>query len=150
MRCVIQRVSKASVRVENETIAQINHGILALVGIGREDDLKDLHWMAEKISGLRIFEDEQGKMNLSLLDVQGEMLMVSQFTLYGDCRKGKRPSFTEAAAPQDAEKLFNELVNAVRQKGISVETGKFQSEMAVELINQGPVTIILDSNNSKK
>ncbi|NLL53168.1 MAG: D-tyrosyl-tRNA(Tyr) deacylase [Peptococcaceae bacterium] len=150
MRCVIQRVSKASVRVENETIAQINHGILALVGIGREDDLKDLHWMAEKISGLRIFEDEQGKMNLSLLDVQGEMLMVSQFTLYGDCRKGKRPSFTEAAAPQDAEKLFNELVNAVRQKGITVETGKFQSEMAVELINQGPVTIILDSNNSKK
>ncbi|NLM20811.1 MAG: D-tyrosyl-tRNA(Tyr) deacylase [Peptococcaceae bacterium] len=150
MRCVIQRVSKASVQVENETIAQINHGILALVGIGREDSLKDLQWMAEKLSGLRIFEDEQGKMNLSLLDVQGEMLLVSQFTLYGDCRKGKRPSFTEAAAPQEAEKLFNELVNAVRQKGIPVKTGKFQAEMAVELINQGPVTIILDSNNSKK
>jgi len=115
------------------------------VGIGKEDDFKDLNWMAEKLSGLRIFEDEQGKMNLSLLDVQGQMLLVSQFTLYGDCRKGKRPSFTEAAAPQDAEKLFLELVEAIRQKGITVETGRFQTEMAVELVNQGPVTIILDS-----
>ncbi|NLO98446.1 MAG: D-tyrosyl-tRNA(Tyr) deacylase [Peptococcaceae bacterium] len=145
MRCVVQRVSRASVKVDNETVGQINQGLLVLVGIGKEDDFKDLNWMAEKLSGLRIFEDEQGKMNLSLLDVQGQMLLVSQFTLYGDCRKGKRPSFTEAAAPQDAEKLFLELVEAIRQKGITVETGRFQTEMAVELVNQGPVTIILDS-----
>jgi len=145
MRCVVQRVTRAAVKVDGKIIGQIKNGLLALVGIGNGDGPEDLEWLAEKLVGLRIFEDEQGKMNLAVSDIGGEILLVSQFTLYGDCRKGKRPSFTEAAPPAAAEKLFEEFVEKVRLRGIPVATGQFQADMDVELVNQGPVTIILDS-----
>jgi len=148
MRCVIQRVSRAKVTVDDRVIGKINLGILALIGIGLEDDQKDVLWLADKILGLRIFEDEEGKMNLSLNEVNGELLLVSQFTLFGDCRKGKRPSFSDAAPPHMAKELFEELVRTLRDSGIKVETGEFQANMDVALINQGPVTILLDSKKN--
>jgi len=145
MRCVVQRVSRAAVRVAGQVIGEIGSGLMVLVGIGQEDGPQDIDWMTEKVIGLRIFEDPEGKMNLSLCDVQGELLLISQFTLFGDCRKGKRPSFSDAAPPETAKALFDEMVGTVRQRGIKTATGEFQANMDVELVNQGPVTILLDS-----
>jgi len=148
MRAVIQRVKNASIRVDGTTIAQIGRGLLALVAIAREDTRENLIWTARKILNTRMFDDDEGKLNLSLQDINGELLLVSQFTLYGDCRKGRRPSYIEAAPPAEAEKLYNEFVQIVRQMKPEVKTGKFQAVMEVSLINSGPVTIILDTHKS--
>ncbi len=146
MRSVVQRVKRASVTVNGEIVGKISAGLLVLLGFKPEDGEKDLVWMVDKLVGLRIFEDEAGKMNRSVLDVGGEILVVSQFTLYGDCRSGKRPSFTSAAPPELAQALYERSVQALRSSGISkVETGVFQAEMDVELINDGPVTLLIDS-----
>lgn len=146
MRCVIQRVSSASVISEGEQTGAIEKGFMVLVGVCAEDTEKDVKYMAEKVPNLRIFEDEQGKMNLSLKDVGGAMLAVSQFTLYGDARGGRRPSFTAAARPEAANALYEQLVAAWRAQGITVETGRFRTEMQVSLVNDGPVTILMDSS----
>ena len=144
MRIVLQRVHRASVQVDRKVIASISEGLLLLVGIGRDDEDLDLgHW-ARKIVQLRIFEDEAGKMNLSLQDTGGEMLVVSQFTLYGNVHKGRRPSFSEAAPPQEAKRLLDAFVNALRAEKITVKTGSFGASMTVELVNDGPVTLVLD------
>ncbi|HOK43526.1 MAG TPA: D-aminoacyl-tRNA deacylase [Thermoclostridium caenicola] len=149
MRAVVQRVSRAEVRVDQKTVGKIGKGILVLLGIGQDDGDQDLQWLADKVMNLRIFEDENDKMNLSVLDVGGQVLVVSQFTLYGDCRKGKRPSYSSAAAPQDAEKLYEAFVKFIEEKyGIKVETGIFQAMMEVELVNDGPVTLLLDSKKT--
>ena len=145
MRAVVQRVSRASVTVEKEVTGAIQRGFLVLLGIGEDDTQDDVIYLAGKIAGLRIFEDEAGKMNRSLEDVGGKMLVVSQFTLLGDCRKGRRPSFIKAAAPEKAEELYRSFVAEVRGQGIEVQTGRFQKHMDVELINDGPVTLLLDS-----
>jgi len=145
MRAVVQRVSRAAVKVGGTQIAEIGKGLLALVGISRQDSRPDLEWMARKIIELRIFDDNEGKLNLSLKDVGGRLLVVSQFTLHGDCRKGRRPSYTEAAPPDQAEKLYREFVEIVRQNVPDVQCGQFQAEMEVSLTNDGPVTLILDS-----
>lgn len=145
MRSVVQRVTRASVRVEGEAVGKIGAGLLILFGVGEKDGPGDLDWIVDKIVGLRIFEDEEGKMNRSVQDASGEILMVSQFTLYGDCRKGKRPSFSTAAPPEQAKVLFEQAVEKIREYGIQVETGVFQAEMQVELVNDGPVTLLLDS-----
>ncbi|MDP4127001.1 MAG: D-aminoacyl-tRNA deacylase [Bacillota bacterium] len=145
MRSVVQRVKRASVTVDGKIVGEISNGLLVLLAVGQEDSAGDMNWMVEKLVGLRIFEDEEGKMNRSVQDVGGEILMVSQFTLYGDCRKGKRPSFITAAQPEKAKLLFENIVDDIRQRGLKVETGVFQAEMDVALINHGPVTILLDS-----
>lgn len=145
MRCVIQRVRRASVTVEGNKVGKIGQGLLVLVGVGKDDSDFDVEWIGEKIAGLRIFEDMEGKFNLSLADIQGEILLVSQFTLYADCRKGRRPSFSDAARGSQAENLIEMLRKYLQEKGYKVETGQFQANMDVELINQGPVTILLDS-----
>lgn len=145
MRAVIQRVSGAEVVIDGSPVGRIGEGILALVAVSRKDTEKDLLWMARKIIELRIFSDDQGKMNRSLLDIRGQLLVVSQFTLYGDCRKGRRPSYTDAAAPADAERLYDEFVAIVRGMVPDVQTGQFQAAMQVTLTNAGPVTLILDS-----
>ncbi len=145
MRAVVQRVSRAEVAVEGSSVARIGEGILALVAISRQDTEKDLLWMAKKIVELRIFSDDEGKMNRSLMDTHGQLLVVSQFTLYGDCRKGRRPSYTDAATPADAERLYHEFVAIVRRMVPGVQTGQFQAAMQVTLTNSGPVTLILDS-----
>ena len=145
MRAVIQRVSSASVTVGSQTVGSIETGLLVLLGIGQEDSRDDVIWMASKIAGLRIFPDEAGKMNLSLKQVQGKALVVSQFTLYGDCRKGKRPSFVQAAAPEFAQSYYQDFVAELTGHGVAVETGIFQAKMDVALVNDGPVTLILDS-----
>jgi D-tyrosyl-tRNA(Tyr) deacylase len=145
MRTVVQRVSRAEVVIGGVTVARIGEGILALVAISRQDNEKDLLWMAKKIIDLRIFDDSQGKLNLSLQDIGGQLLLVSQFTLYGDCQKGRRPSYIEAAPPLEAEKLYEEFVSIVRQFVPDVQTGQFQASMEVTLTNSGPVTLILDS-----
>ena len=145
MRCVIQRVTEASVTVEGEVIGQIGRGFMVLIGVSAEDTDKDLKYMAEKVPNLRIFEDEQGKMNLSLKDVGGAILAVSQFTLYGDARGSRRPSFIQAARPEQANALYEQLVAAWRAQGLTVETGRFRAEMQVALVNDGPVTILMDS-----
>ncbi len=145
MRAVLQRVKDASVSVDDKKTGEINKGILVLLGVEENDDLKDLDYMVEKIINLRIFEDDQGKLNLSLLDIQGQLLVVSQFTLLGDCRKGRRPSFTAAAKPDKANDLYLKFVQKARGYGINVETGVFQAEMMVNLSNDGPVTMLLDS-----
>jgi len=145
MRVLLQRVSRAAVRVEGETIAAIQRGLLLLVGFRRGDGQADLDWMVDKIVHLRIFEDSAGKMNLALAEVGGEALAVSQFTLYADARKGRRPSFDAAAPAEEARRLFERFVDALRRHAMSVQTGRFQAAMQVELVNDGPVTIMLDS-----
>jgi D-tyrosyl-tRNA(Tyr) deacylase len=147
MKVVLQRVSEARVTVEGEVVGTIGNGLLLLVGVGQEDGDSDLIWMADKLAGLRIFEDEAGKMNLSVEDVQGAILSVSQFTLYGDCRKGKRPNFMAAAKPELAESLYNQFNERLRTRGLTVETGRFGAMMDISLVNDGPVTLILDSRN---
>lgn len=148
MRAVIQRVSKASVKVDGKVVGKIGKGLLVLIGVGKDDNDKDISYMAEKIVNLRIFEDKNGKMNRSLLDIQGEILIISQFTLYGDCRRGRRPSFTDAASPDKGKEYYEKFVEEVKKYGINVQTGIFQAMMEVELINQGPVTILLDSKKT--
>ncbi|ODA41764.1 D-aminoacyl-tRNA deacylase [Desulfosporosinus sp. BG] len=145
MRSVVQRVKSASVSVNGESVGKISAGLLILLGVGQEDGESDLNWMVDKLVGLRIFEDQEGKMNRSVQDVSGEILMVSQFTLYGDCRSGKRPSFTTAAAPEQAKALYDRTAEKIRSYGLKVETGIFQAQMDVELINDGPVTLLIDS-----
>lgn len=149
MKAVIQRVKKAMVEVDGEITGKIGPGILVFLGVGDEDSIKEVDWMADKISGLRIFEDEAGKMNLSLMDVKGSALVVSQFTLYGDCRKGKRPSFASAAKPEIANALYEDFIKNFRLKGINTETGRFQAMMDVSLVNDGPVTLIIESPEKK-
>ncbi len=145
MRAVVQRVSRASVTVGNEVTGAIDRGFLVLLGVSEDDTQDDVIYLAGKIAGLRVFEDDAGKMNRSLDDVGGKMLVVSQFTLLGDCRKGRRPSFIKAAAPEKADELYRSFVAEVRGQGIAVETGRFQKHMDVELVNDGPVTLLLDS-----
>ena len=145
MRAVIQRVSRANVVVNSEIVGEINRGILLLLGIAGEDSEKDAVYLLEKTLNLRVFENADGKMNLSLLDIQAELLVVSQFTLYGDVRRGRRPSFTAAAAPEKANRLYEFFVAEARKQINKVETGRFQAMMNVELVNDGPVTILLDS-----
>ncbi len=146
MRAVVQRVSRAQVTVADELTGAVNKGLLVLVGVTEGDTEKDAQYLADKVTGLRIFEDENGKMNLSVKDVGGKILSVSQFTLYGDCRKGKRPSFDKAARPEAANMLYEKFNELCRQQGVQVETGVFRSHMQVELVNDGPVTILLDSS----
>ena len=147
MKAVVQRVSSARVEVDGEITGEIARGLLVLLGVAKEDQENDAAWMAEKVVGLRIFEDGEGKMNRGLLDVEGALLAVSQFTLLGDSRKGRRPSFIDAAPPEEAEALYRTFVTKTRSLGAKTETGKFQAHMAVHLVNDGPVTILLDSRD---
>ena len=146
MRAVIQRVSHAKVTVDGEITGQISRGLLVLLGVSTTDTESDADYLADKIAGLRIFEDAEGKMNLSVTEIGGAILAVSQFTLYGDARKGRRPSFDSAARPEQAKKLYEYFVGKIRAAGLKCETGRFQAEMQVELTNDGPVTILLDSS----
>jgi len=148
MRAVVQRVSRASVTVENVVVGAIDRGLLVLLGVTHADTETAADYLAEKIAGLRIFEDDAGKMNLSVKDIGGAVLAASQFTLYGDVRKGKRPSFDDAARPEQARKLYQYFVELIRAQGLRCETGRFQEMMAVELVNDGPVTILLDSEKA--
>ena len=148
MRAVIQRVSRAKVTVNGETTGEIGNGLLVLLGVATGDTDADADYLAEKIVGLRIFEDQNGKMNLSVADTAGALLVVSQFTLYGDVRRGKRPSFDAAAPPQQARELYEYFVERIRDAGLTCETGRFQEMMQVELVNEGPVTILLDSTKA--
>ena len=145
MKAVVQRVSSASVDVGDERVGEIGGGLLVLLGVADADEAKDARWMAEKIVSLRVFEDDEGKMNRSLRDVGGALLAVSQFTLLGDCRKGRRPSFVKAARSDLAEKLYREFVSIVEGLGVRTATGRFQTHMAVSLVNDGPVTILVES-----
>ncbi|MGA8301243.1 MAG: D-aminoacyl-tRNA deacylase [Terriglobales bacterium] len=148
MRAVVQRVSRAKVTVDGEITGEIGRGLLVLLGVGAEDTRADADYLADKIVGLRIFEDEGGKMNLAVTEVEGAVLAVSQFTLYGDVRRGKRPSFDAAAAPGAARELYEYFVEKIRGARLRCETGRFQETMRVELVNEGPVTILLDSKKS--
>lgn len=148
MKVIVQRVSRAEVRVDKKIVGQIKHGMLIFAGIGKEDTSSDADYLAGKVTQLRMFEDKEGKMNLSSTDVSAELLVVSQFTLYGDCRKGRRPSFDKAADPQKGKELYDHFVAQLRNQNLKVETGQFQAMMDVELVNDGPVTFILESNNS--
>jgi len=145
MRAVVQRVNEASVHVNNQLCGAIGPGLLVLLGVGKDDSEQDAVLLAGKIANLRIFDDEQGLMNLSLLEVQGEMLVVSQFTLFGDCRKGRRPSYSTAAPPAEATRLYERFIDELRARKITVATGKFQAMMNVTLVNNGPVTLLLDT-----
>ncbi len=145
MRAVVQRVSRARVVVDGQVTGEIGAGLVVLLGVGRGDTSASAAYLAEKVAGLRIFDDEQGKMNRSLLEIGGAALVVSQFTLYGDVRRGRRPGFDQAAAPAQANQLYEEFVRELGAKGVRVETGVFQARMSVELANEGPVTILLDS-----
>jgi D-tyrosyl-tRNA(Tyr) deacylase len=147
MRAVVQRVLEAKVFVEDEVVGTIGRGVVVLVGVKDGDREEDAGWLAEKCVNLRIFENDQGKFHFSLLDNWGEILVVSQFTLYGDCRRGRRPSFTEAASPEFAKKLYEKFVEALRKTGLNVSTGVFAARMRVEIHNDGPVTLIVDSGN---
>ena len=145
MRAVIQRVSKASVSINGQSVGKIGAGLCVLLGVGVGDSEREAEWMADKIVNLRIFEDDDGKMNRALADVGGGILIVSQFTLYGDCRKGRRPSFTEAAPAEEGNRLYEYFVEQVKNRGVEVACGVFQAHMAVEIVNDGPVTLILDT-----
>ena len=145
MRAVLQRVTRASVQVEGETVGEIECGIVVLLGIAHDDTVQDVKYLAEKIATLRIFDDAEGRMNLSVTDVSGALLVVSQFTLYGDARRGRRPSWSMAAAPETAEPLYDAFITEARESVGRVETGSFRRMMEVELVNDGPVTILLDS-----
>lgn len=145
MRLVVQRVSNAKVEVENNTIGSIKNGFLVLLGVGNDDETANADYLLKKLVNLRVFTDEQGKMNLSLMDIQGELLIVSQFTLYADCKKGNRPSFTNAAPPEKAKQLYEYFVLQAKNLGLKVETGSFGAHMKVELLNDGPVTILLEN-----
>ncbi len=145
MKVVVQRARNANVKVDGQVVGSIEFGLMVLVGVTHEDTEKDAEFLADKVVNLRIFDDEEGKMNLSLLDVGGEVLSVSQFTLYGDCRKGRRPNFMQAAKPDIAEKLYESFNDKLREKGVRVETGSFGAMMAVEFTNVGPVTLIIES-----
>ena len=145
MRAVVQRVSSAEVRVDDKMVGRVGKGLLVYLGVGKEDTVSDIEYMAEKVSGLRIFEDENGKMNLSVQDIRGEILAISQFTLYGDVRKGKRPSFSDSAAPDKGEELYNQFIRRIQGIGIRIEKGIFGAHMMVDYVNDGPVTILLDS-----
>lgn len=147
MRAVVQRVSRAEVRVAGEVTGRIGPGLVVLLGVGRDDTESEAAWMLDKIAGLRIFADEAGKMNLSLEDIRGGLLVVSQFTLYGDTRKGRRPSFIDAAPPELAVALYEKFVELARARGLDVGTGVFQAMMDVDLVNDGPVTLIVESRD---
>jgi D-tyrosyl-tRNA(Tyr) deacylase len=153
MRAIVQRVKEAEVLVEENgvevTTGKIGKGIMVLFGVGKNDSSKDVEWMAEKIANLRIFPDEEDKMNLSVLDINGEALVVSQFTLYGDCRKGRRPGYSDAAPPEYAVKLYKDFIEALKEKGLSVAEGIFQASMLVKIYNDGPVTLIVDSQKGQ-
>ena len=148
MRCVVQRVTEASVTVNGETVGAVGPGLMVLIGVSTEDTDADLKYMAEKVPNLRIFDDENGVMNRSVIDAGGSILAVSQFTLYGDTRGGRRPSYICAAKPDEANAMYERLVAAWRAKGIHVETGRFRTEMKVSLVNDGPVTILIDSEKA--
>ena len=150
MRALVQRVSQASVSIENQEVAAIKQGLVVLIGVGRDDSEADAQYLADKIANLRIFSDEADKFNLSALDISGEVLVVSQFTLLADTRKGRRPSFTEAAPPDEAEPLIEKFVQLLRAAGLKVETGRFRQNMLVEIHNSGPVTIFIDSEERLK
>lgn len=145
MRAVVQRASRASVQVEGATVGEITQGLVALLGVDEDDTQKDAKYIADKIVGLRIFNDAEGKFNLSLGEVQGEVLLVSQFTLHGDCRRGRRPSFIRAARPETAIPLYETVATVIREKGFTVATGQFGAHMELSLVNDGPVTLLLDS-----
>lgn len=147
MRAVVQRVKKSSVTVEENIVGKIDHGLMILLGVEKGDSKEDMKYIADKVMNLRIFEDEDEKMNLSVQDVKGSLLVVSQFTLLGDCRKGRRPSFTEAARPDEANHLYEEMVAYCRGY-LPVETGQFQADMQVDILNDGPVTVLLDSRRN--
>ena len=146
MRAVVQRVASASVTVDGKLISEIGKGLLIFHGVAQEDTSADLGYLTNKVANLRVFEDDEGRMNRSLLEIGGEALVVSQFTLYGDCRKGRRPSFIDAAPPDKAEEFYQQFIRALSNTGISVRSGIFQAMMDVDLVNDGPVTILLDSN----
>lgn len=146
---MVQRVSRAAVTVDGQVVGEVGRGLLVLVGVTHDDDFDDARALAGKLTGLRVFADDAGAMNLSVVDVDGEVLVVSQFTLYGDARRGRRPSFGAAARPEQAEPLVAALVEAVRASGVSVETGSFGAMMAVELVNDGPVTLILETEGGR-
>ena len=148
MRVCIQRVSRASVSVDGRVVGEIERGFVVLLGVGESDTDKDAEYLCQKTLGLRVFEDDAGKMNLSIQDVRGSLLVISQFTLYGDCRKGRRPSFIEAARPDKANQLYERFVALAREQGTHVECGQFQANMDVELVNDGPVTMLLDSSKT--
>lgn len=145
MRVVIQRVKRASVHIDNECVGEIARGLVVLTGLARGDSEKDMDWMLEKIINLRIFENKDGKLDESLIDINGSLLLVSQFTLYGDCSKGRRPSFSDAMPSEEAKKMFEMFVNKAQSKVSNVQTGIFQAHMEISLINEGPVTLIVDS-----
>jgi D-tyrosyl-tRNA(Tyr) deacylase len=145
MRAVIQRVSRARVVISGELAGEVGRGLLVLLGVGHGDTSEQARWLADKVVGLRLFGDADGKMNRDVADVSGEILVVSQFTLYGDCRKGRRPSFVDAAPPDVAEPLYETFVETVRSLGVPAQTGRFGADMQVELVNEGPVTLIVDS-----
>jgi len=145
MRAVVQRVKEGSVEIKNKEVGRITQGLVILLGVGQDDNEKDAEYLVGKIINLRIFEDKEGKMNLSAKDINGQILVISQFTLYGDCKKGRRPSFISAALPEKAEKLYKYFVRRINNYGLKVETGEFQAMMLVKIYNDGPVTILLDS-----
>ena len=145
MRAVVQRVSSARVEIDGEVAGAIGRGLLVLLGVGQGDSEKQAHWLADKIAGLRILEDDAGKMNLSVEEVGGSLLVVSQFTLYADCRKGRRPSFTGAAPPEEADRLYQVFVQRLKERGLPVATGVFQAMMQVHLVNDGPVTVVVET-----
>ncbi len=148
MKAVIQRVKEAKVSVEEKMVGKIGRGMVILLGIGKDDRKEDAKYLADKVSSLRIFEDEKNRMNLSLLDIKGEVLVVSQFTLYGDTKRGRRPSFTQAAEPKKAEELYEKFISFLKEYDLKVASGAFGAKMLVEIQNDGPVTLILDSNKN--
>ena len=149
MRVVIQRVTEAAVSINEEISGKINKGLLILVGIGQDDHTEDIKWLTQKITNLRIFSDDEGKMNLSILDIKGEILLVSQFTLYASTKKGNRPSFIQSAPPTIAIPLYEQFIQSLKETGIAIQTGQFGADMKVSLTNDGPVTIIIDSKNKE-